>query len=188
MCCRFQQRGFCNWLLLSADDLPGGDAASIHTAEGFRFDCGFKTLSTRFDYFDKFLEKTFKQESGKSLHEEARDNYVFIRDRMVRYPVQNNLGLLPSSERDSCLLDLIKSKLATLDNQNCVTPANLDEYLVAEWGEALCDIFFRPYLLKMWAYPTHKLSFDWVKWKIAPANFGDDFDRLLKKEQKDPGK
>ncbi|CAK8676575.1 uncharacterized protein LOC143445060 isoform X2 [Clavelina lepadiformis] len=184
---RLNQYGFENWLLLDAEKHPGGLAGSVKTAEGFRFDHGYKALTSRYEYFDKVLSSVYNEETGRSLLTIPRNNYVYIRGNLVKYPVQNNLGGLPIAEKHSCVLDLVKAKLEEKDADDKPAPSNLDEYLVQTWGEALCNIFFRPYIFKAWAYPTGKLRSDWVDQKIPPADLGADFDSLMKGQQRDPG-
>uniref|UniRef100_H2Z4P1 Amine oxidase domain-containing protein n=1 Tax=Ciona savignyi TaxID=51511 RepID=H2Z4P1_CIOSA len=184
---RLKQYGVQNWLLLDAEKYPGGLAGSIKTSEGFRFDHGYKTLSSNYEYFDKILETFYCSESGRVMQTRKRDNYVFIRGKMVRYPVQNNLSGLPVQDKHGCVLDLVKTKLEAKEANESAEPANLDEYLVSEWGETLCNLFFRPYIFKAWAYPTGKLRSDWVRIKIPPADLTEDIKRVMTDKEEDPG-
>jgi len=184
---RLKQYGFENWLLLDGEKYPGGLAGSVKTAEGFRFDHGYKTICSHYEYFDRVLESLYNDESERKLIERPRDSYVYLRERLVKYPVQNNLAGLPSSDKQACALDLLKAKMRAMDSGGVERPNNLDEYLVSEWGEALCNVFFRPYIFKSWAYPTGKLQWDWVSHKIPPSNVVEDIGRMLEGDQRDPG-
>ena len=185
---RLHQRGFKNWLLLDAEKHPGGLAGSVKTAEGFRFDHGFKTLSNRFEYFNRLLSELYNKDNERDLKRVTRDNFVYVGGKMVRSPLQNNLGSLPVQQRNACLVEILKAKLSSLDETNRARAHNLDDHLVHEWGETLCNIFFRPYIYKQLAFPTGKLSFDWTSSKVPPFRNGADVDRVLKDEEpKDPG-
>ena len=187
VCCRFNQYGFQNWILLDAEKQPGGLAGSIKTAEGFRFDYGFKPLPKRYQYFDELFLHLYSEKNGRGMRRVTRDDYVYIRGRMVKYPLQNNLGGLPPADREGCAVDFLRSKLSMMSQEKKDPPRNLDEHLVLEWGEGLCNIYFRPYIYKMWAFPTAKLSYHWTSSKIPPARVGEVFDRMLKEEETDPG-
>nr|CAB3262227.1 uncharacterized protein LOC100178869 [Phallusia mammillata] len=184
---RLKQYGYENWLLLDAEKYPGGLAGSVKTAEGFRFDHGYKTLVSHYDYFDRVIDSLYNEGSDRIMKRRERNNFVYLRERLVKYPVQNNLCGLPPAEKQACLLDLIKARLERMDAPPRDDVTNLDEHLVSEWGETLCNLFFRPYIFKAWAYPTGKLRYDWVDYKIAPSVIGDDVSRVFADEQKDPG-
>ena len=130
----------------------------------------------------------YNQDNGRILKRLKRDDFVYIGGKLIRYPIQNNLGSLPPAERDACLIDIVKTKLVSLDQKDSAKSPNLDDYLVSEWGEKLCNIFFRPYIHKMLAFPTGKLAFHWVSSKIPPFRNGVDIDQILRGEEpKDSG-
>lgn len=184
---RLHQHDQNSWFLIDAEKQPGGLVGSVKTAQGFRFDHGFKTLRKRYDYFDTVFKKHFSSESSCLLRQCEDSSHTFICGRLVKCPVQDNLNKLPTSDRDSCVIDLVKAKLAASDQVNPCDPKNLDEYLVSEWGETLSNLFFRPYLYKSWAYSTAKLSFDWFASKILPIDFGKKFNKIIGKEYNDDG-
>ena len=172
-------------MLLDAEKHPGGLAGSTKTPQGFCFDHGYKVLRSRYEYFDKVLETIYDKKVDGGLERCPDDDFVFIRGTMIKSPLQNNLGALPTAEKNASVIDLVKAKLASSDPENAFTPNNLDDFLVSEWGEALCNYFFRPYIYKSWAYPTGKLSYSWVSAKIPQTNLGDEFNKILGKQQKD---
>ncbi|XP_078484452.1 uncharacterized protein LOC100178869 [Ciona intestinalis] len=184
---RLKQYGYENWLLLDAEKYPGGLAGSIKTSEGFRFDHGYKTLSSHYEYFDKIIDAFYCADNGRVMETRKRNNFVYIRGKLVRYPVQSNLAGLPVAEKQACVMDLVKAKLEAKEADKDKEHANLDEFLVSEWGETLCNLFFRPYIFKSWAYPTGKLRSDWVQIKIPPADLSEDLKRVMNDEQEDPG-
>nr|XP_039271749.1 uncharacterized protein LOC120346149 [Styela clava] len=233
---RLAQHGNRNWILLDAEKHPGGLAGSIKTHEGFRFDHGYKTFCSRYDYLDQLIEDCFGS-PPKKLKEKARDNYVYVKGRMIRFPLQNNLSGLPEADQINCALDLVRARITdkkqrvtedvinetdkenlehredesltenssspientavigetlrtiSLENneqRNGEHVETLDEYLVRKWGESLCNILFRPYIFKSFAYPTSKLVANWAENKIPPPQLGDDIERILNNEQRDP--
>uniref|UniRef100_F6VRK4 Amine oxidase domain-containing protein n=1 Tax=Ciona intestinalis TaxID=7719 RepID=F6VRK4_CIOIN len=143
---------------------------------------GYKTLSSHYEYFDKMIDAFYCPDNGRVMETRKRNNFVYIRGKLVKYPVQSNLGGLPVSEKQACVMDLVKAKLEAKEADKDKKHANLDEFLVSEWGETLCNLFFRPYIFKSWAYPTGKLRSDWVQIKIPPADLSEDLKRVMNDE------
>lgn len=229
---RLHQHNNKSWILLDAEKQPGGMAGSVRTHEGFRFDHGCKTFCSRYEYIDRLLKECYGDSLSK-IQNKARDSYVYVRGRFVRYPLQNNLSGLPDPDKLACSLDLLSARISDmqttnkrrmslesanelqenstkrddvqpitaqdidristkLDDQELVDDETsiketLDNYLLRRWGESLCNVLFRPYIFKSFAYPTSKLSATWAEYKILPSNIGADIERILQDEQCDPG-
>ena len=173
-----------NWLLLDADKSAGGLSASVSTKEGFRFDHGFQTLTSNYDYFDKMLDSLqSRSQRSISFQESKTFSAVLYQDKMIPYPIQGNLEELSSRDKVKCATDLITSRLrGTLEDEQEAagsSSSNLNEYLVTQWGESLCNIFFRPYIYKSWAYPTEKMTHDWAVRRIPNVDVTRIVKRLL---------
>jgi len=57
---------------------------------------------------------------------------------------------LPNDQAAEQLLAKVRSEITE--------PTNTDEFFLANVGERLTDLFFRPYTLKMWGRPAHELA------------------------------
>jgi len=181
-----------DWVLVDADKQPGGLAGSFKTPEGFRFDHGYMVIPTRYDYIQKLLAELGPQEGEKKQKdfidfiEKVRNNFVYIRGNLVKYPIQNNLSGLPPKEQADSVADLMKAQLMLKHiPEDAPKPNNLDDWLLENWGETLTNLFFRPMMFKTWAHPTTKLSADWVDYKIAPADLKRDIVRTVDGAQND---
>lgn len=63
--------------------------------------------------------------------------------------------MLPKEEQVKCVDGLIDAALAA---RNATTkPKDFDEWIVRNMGEAIADLFMRPYNFKVWAVPTTKV-------------------------------
>ena len=64
--------------------------------------------------------------------------------------------MLPKEDQVKCMNGLID---AALEHRVANTkPKDFDEWILRNQGEALADIFMRPYNFKVWAVPTTKVS------------------------------
>jgi protoporphyrinogen oxidase len=104
------------------------------------------------------------------LHHE-RESWVWIEDRFVPYPFQNNIRYLTPESRWKCLQGLIR-----LYKQPFVgKPANFGEWIMATFGEGLADVFMVPYNFKVWAYPPEMMDYNWIGERVAVT----DLERVL---------
>lgn len=195
------------------------------------------------------MDDCHSKASPRKLMEKSRDNYVFVKGRLVRYPLQNNLSGLPEKDQESCAVDLLCSRIRNKETKkakdedkkneeqidqteekediteekedieqtqegkdeaaveiqdgdshvsddntapseegnDCEEIETLDHYLLRNWGESLCNILFRPYIFKSFAYPSSKLTSSWAESKIPPSILGDDIEKIIRGEQSDPG-
>ena len=107
-----------DWVLVDADKQPGGLAGSFKTPEGFRFDHGYMVIPTRYEYIQKLLAELGPPAEGEKktkefidFIEKVRNNFVYIRGNLVKYPIQNNLSGLPPKEQADSVADLMKAQL-----------------------------------------------------------------------------
>ncbi len=68
------------------------------TPEGFLFDMGGHVIFSHWDYFDQLIDSALGAgpEAWNTLQ---RISYVWIRDRWVAYPFQNNISALPKEDQ-----------------------------------------------------------------------------------------
>lgn len=79
----------------------GGLACTDVTPEGFLFDMGGHVIFSHWDYFDQLIDSALGAgpEAWNTLQ---RVSYVWIKDRWVAYPFQNNISALPKEEQVLC--------------------------------------------------------------------------------------
>lgn len=88
-------------------------AGSVRTNEGFRFDHGYTTFCSRYEYIDQLMKECYGENLSK-IQMKARDSYVYVRGKFVRYPMQNNLSGLPDQEKLTCSLDLLRARITDM--------------------------------------------------------------------------
>jgi len=160
-----------DWLLLEASNHAGGLAASFVDDKGFTWDIGGHVQFSHYEYFDRAMTD-FLGADGWLRHQ--RESWVWMRDRFIPYPLQNNIHRLPLDELNRCmkgLLDVSRSPAAN--------PANFGQWIDTTFGSGLAEIFMRPYNFKVWAYPPEELSPQWVGERVALPDFARALNNLI---------
>lgn len=172
---RFTEHGIRDWALYEADAIPGGLAKSIVDDAGFTWDLGGHVQFSHYQYFDDLMDELLPD--GWLHHQ--RESWVWIRDRWVPYPFQNNIWRLPPAERWACLQGIIR----LYKNPPHGSPRNFGEWISHTFGEGLAEVFMRPYNFKVWAFPPEDLQHGWVGERVAVV----DLERVTRNilEEKD---
>lgn len=133
------------------DDVPGGHARSFHEGP-WTFDRGPHILFSR----DKQILNWMIESLGDNVHTCIRNNKVIIDQSYIHYPIENDLGSLKSGLTSSCLISYVEAQLKQ-DSEI----KNLDDWFRSNFGDALTDLYFKPYNEKIWKVPLNKLSMSW---------------------------
>jgi len=93
---------------------------------------------------------------GENVQQRRRDNKIWFKGRLVKYPFENDLASLPKEDTFECIYGYIVNKHAN------DTPSNLAEWSYKTFGEGISDKYFIPYNRKIWNYDPAKLGLDFV--------------------------
>lgn len=172
---RLKELGCDRLHLLEAGDRAGGLAASFVDAKGFTWDIGGHVQFSHYAYFDRLMKKAL----GDRWLSHQRESWVWIENRFVPYPFQNNIRHLPDESRWKCIAGLIDRLQAGPQPK----AQSFDQWIWQTFGQGLADVFMVPYNLKVWAYPLDQLNCTWVGERVAVA----DLKRILSNlfEQRD---
>jgi protoporphyrinogen oxidase len=165
---RLEEHGEHDWVLIEGDSVAGGLARSIVDEAGFTWDLGGHVQFSHYKYFDDLMDDLLP--GGWLNHE--RESWVWLLNRFVPYPFQNNLWRLPSAERWECLKGIIE----IYKNPPAGRPANFGDWIDRLFGKGLARVFMRPYNFKVWAFPPEQMQFGWVGERVAVV----DLERVLK--------
>ena len=165
---RLNELGHTNWLLVESAEQAGGLASSIVDPKGFTWDLGGHVLFSHYRYFDALMVTAL----GDAWVEHIREAWVWMRQRWIAYPFQNNIWRLPDEELMACLDGLLALYKAGAGDR----PATFREWLLASFGTGICDTFMFPYNRKVWAYDPEKLDVGWMGERVATA----DLSRILR--------
>jgi hypothetical protein len=150
---------------------PGGLASSHVDMEGFTWDIGGHVQFSHYKYFDEAMHD-FLGRDGWLQHD--RESWVWIRDRFVPYPFQNNIHRLPNVDLDKCLQGLVE-----ITRQPLLNVSNFRDWIHAQFGRGMAEVFFIPYNLKTWAHPLEAMSAEWVGDRVAVTDLGRVLSNLV---------
>lgn len=166
---RLHELGETDWLLVEKTSYAGGLATSFVDDHGFTWDVGGHVVHSHYTYFDQ----VFHQALGSKVLQHQRESWVWLYDRFVPYPFQNNLRYLPPAAQWDCLVGLLKLKAVTKLQLGL---QSFQAWILASFGSGIVEHFLFPYNKKTWAYPLNKMSSIWVGDRVATIKFS----RVLK--------
>ena len=76
----------------------GGLACTDETPEGFLFDMGGHVIFSHYLYFDQLIDAAIGS-GDKAWNTLERVSYIWIKNRWVAYPFQNNISALPKEDQ-----------------------------------------------------------------------------------------
>ena len=159
---RCAERGHDDWVLLEAADTLGGLAASVVDSNGFTWDLGGHVLFSHYEYFDSLMEDLL----ADAWNQHVREAWVWMRERFIPYPFQNNLWRLPEDEVVACVEGLLEIALEPATTE----PANFEEWILQSFGRGVAEVFMIPYNSKVWAYPPTQLNKAWMGDRVASVD------------------
>lgn len=159
---RLAEHGHRDWLLLDAAAGPGGLAMSVRDDAGFTWDLGGHVLFSHYRYFDRLMEQAL----GNAWFEHEREAWVWMRERWIPYPLQNNIWRLPDDDLIACLEGLV----ALQGSAAGPAPAHFGEWLARVFGRGLCETFMYPYNMKVWGYPPEAMGTTWMGERVATVD------------------
>ena len=173
---RLEELGHSDWLLVEKNNHPGGLSASFRDDGGFWWDIGGHVLFSHFDYFDGVLDQVMDPEKEWLYHD--RSAWVWMENRFIPYPIQNNIHRLSTKTFQECLhglLDLHHGAPSTTGHPL----RHFGDWIDAGFGSGLAKHFLRPYNFKVWAWPVEEMSHDWVGERVATVDIKRIIDNHL---------
>ncbi|HMJ14309.1 MAG TPA: FAD-dependent oxidoreductase, partial [Polyangiaceae bacterium] len=168
---RLKALGYENFKLVEASGHAGGLASSFTDDKGFTWDVGGHVQFSHYDYFDDAMDLALGKDGW--LHHE-RESWVWMADRFVPYPFQNNLRYLPR--------EMIAKAVRGLATRPPRTPSPTQDFgswVLQTFGEGLRDIFMEPYNFKVWAFPLERLWAGWVGERVAVVDLARTLDNIF---------
>jgi protoporphyrinogen oxidase len=169
---RLRELGYRNFVMLEASDHVGGLASSEKNQNGFTYDIGGHVLFSHYKYFDELFEKLL----AGDYQELNRESWVWMQDRFLPYPFQNNIRYLPKEIVLECLLGLIEAQ-----KQPVVTSrfANFEELIYGIFGKGMAKYFMMPYNFKVWAHPPCMMSKEWIGERVSVVDIRKVLESVL---------
>jgi protoporphyrinogen oxidase len=172
---RLQELGREDFLIFDKNSYAGGLATTFQDNKGFWWDIGGHVQFSHYSYFDNLMNKLLPNE----WLDHERVSQVWIEDRWVPYPFQNNIHKLPKEVMTECLNGLID----LYKNPKPGKPANFEDWILRTQGEGIAKHFMFPYNFKVWAHEPKMMNADWVGERAAVTDLSRVIGNIL--ENKD---
>jgi protoporphyrinogen oxidase len=169
---RLKQLGIEDFVVLEKENYVGGLATSFVDSEGFTWDIGGHVQFSHYKYFDDLMIEALGHD-GWLNHQ--RESWVWIENRFVPYPFQNNIKYLSKETMWKCLSGLIQ----LYKQPSTKKPANFREWILTTFGEGLAEVFMLPYNFKVWAFPPEMMNANWVGERVAVTDLNRVTENIL---------
>ncbi len=157
---RLQELGYDDWVILEAADYVGGLATSFTDDKGFTYDIGGHVMFSHYAYYDDLVDKLM----GGDYTELEREAWVWMEDRFIPYPFQNNIRALEPQTVFECVEGLVRAQ------REQRTFENFKEWVDALFGPGIAKHFMIPYNFKVWATPAELMNFVWIGERVSVVN------------------
>jgi len=157
---RLKELGVTDFHIIEKESYIGGLATSFVDEKGFTWDVGGHVQFSHYTYFDKLMKQALGEE-GWLNHQ--RESWVWMKNRFVPYPFQNNIRYLPKESMWNCLNGIIHNYQNPISGK----PANFEEWIMATFGKGIAEEFMMPYNYKVWAYPPKDMAYNWIGERVA---------------------
>lgn len=158
---RLAQLGVPSFHIYEKEHYVGGLASSFVDPNGFTWDVGGHVLHSHYPYFDAMFEDVMQGE----YFTHQRESWVWIYDRFVPYPFQNNIHRLPETTMRECL-----EGLKEREKNPAKKPKNFAQWIRASFGTGIAKHFLLPYNRKVWAYSPDKMNYQWTGDRVATVD------------------
>lgn len=165
---RLKEIGESDFHLVESNRWVGGLASSFVDPQGFTWDIGGHVQFSHYPYFDAVMDRALGKDGWLS-HE--RESWVWMKERFVPYPFQNNIRYLPEEAVWRCLKGIID-----ITKKPAHPPTNFHEWVLSIFGEGIAAEFMVPYNFKVWAYPLTEMAFQWIGERVSVV----DLERVTK--------
>jgi UDP-galactopyranose mutase len=155
---RLHELGYDDYVVLEANDYVGGLATSFTDDAGFTYDIGGHVMFSHYEYYDKLVDGLM----GDDYTELNREAWVWMQNRFIPYPFQNNIKDLEPATVLECVMGLIEAQ-----KQTQVPPENFAEWMQQIFGAGITKHFMEPYNFKVWATPAELMNYGWIGERVS---------------------
>ena len=139
-------------LIIEKNDHPGGHASSF-VIDGFTFDYGPHIIFSRDKPILDFIVKSL----GDNVHQCKRNNKISFKNKLVKYPFENDLSSLDLEDNYECISQFLFNPY----KEKYKNPSNMKEWFLHTFGEGISNKYLIPYNEKVWNVPVEMLSMVW---------------------------
>ena len=162
----------CDVTVYEKDPTVGGLARSRVT-DGILYDPhGGHILNSK---HPEVMEWAFSLYGRENWQFTERNAKIYFNGKYISYPFELSLCELDTEDAVNCVHDFILS-------QQGQRPDNYRDWLIWNFGQAICDYYMIPYNEKIWAYPLEKMETHWMEGKMPLPTKKDMIRSMLLKD------
>lgn len=161
---RLNELGAKDFLIVERNPYVGGLATSFVDDQGFTWDIGGHVQFSHYKYFDDLMDRALGLD-GWLQHE--RESWVWMKDRFVPYPFQNNIRYLPKESVWRCLKGVIDATVKAASASAPEKPKDFHQWILAVFGDGIAEEFMLPYNFKVWAFPPAEMAYQWIGERVS---------------------
>jgi protoporphyrinogen oxidase len=139
--------------ILEKEERIGGHCRS-HEKDGFRYDEGGHILFSR----DAAVLEAMLNVLGDNVERHYRNNKIWYKGRLVKYPFENGLGDLDKEDIFDCLYSYL--------HNDYPEPTNFAEWIYHTFGRGIAERYLIPYNEKIWKAPPAQMTTDWAGGRV----------------------
>jgi protoporphyrinogen oxidase len=140
--------------ILEKSDRIGGLCGTI-VENGFTFDAaGPHIMFSK----NKAVLNLMIEVLGDNVHQNRRENRIYFKGSLVKYPFENDLASLPKEDNFDCIYGYIVNPRV---HESPVT--NLAQWSYVTFGAGISEKYFIPYNEKIWNYDANKIGTEFVE-------------------------
>ncbi len=155
---RMRELGHRDFAVYEKNAYLGGLATSFRDTAGFTYDIGGHVMFSHYKYFDDLVDRLLGDDHTRLL----RESWIWMNERWIPYPLQNNIRHLPPEALLDCLNGLVD-----VQGADPRVARNFAEWVDLQFGSGIAGRFMRPYNFKVWAHPPEMMSKDWIAERVA---------------------
>jgi protoporphyrinogen oxidase len=143
-----QEKSFVSHIdILEKEPVIGGLCRSFDFA-GISYDIGPHVIFSK----DGEILKLMTERLGENVSKIRRSNKIHYKNRLIKYPFENELSALPDEERAYCLRTFLNNV-----HKECATQ-NLYQFFLKTFGEGITCLYLQPYNEKIWKSDLRELD------------------------------
>lgn len=90
-----------------------------------------------------------------NIDSHVRKNAIWYKDRLVKYPFENDLAALSKDDLFDCLWSFL--------NNSQRPQRNFEDWMYNQFGRGITERYLIPYNRKIWKMPPRSMACDWVE-------------------------
>ncbi len=147
---------------------PGG-LIGCNTIDGNLYHrVGGHVFNTKNDQILKWFQQFFDLSGDFNLLE--RNAKILLDGNLISYPIENHIYQLGEYQAKRIIRDLLGIKRI-----GKISAENFGDYLKDQFGQTLYDIYFQPYISKVWPISLDQIPLKWLNGKLPMP----DIDKII---------